>query len=451
MKTPSDTLDRRGVIWGVVAVAIALVLVVLGSVGLRWFDAALVGYLFGTLFASSASPIAMQCGYDGRRPRCCASVAGRHCDFIDRGTTVQTVPMVCMHCEDPTCAEVCPADAIKQNEDGIVQSALKPRCIACSNCVYACPFGIPKLMTELDQMMKCDHCYDRTSIGLAPMCASVCPSQALWFGTPDEFSRHPDRIARRHVRVRHPGREDEGATVVREPGPVTIALGRTSTHWLDDPFGLDDAGGATGDGRFPSTHRSGAATSRTPPPARTTSPAGSSCATSCSPRAPSRPAPSAVAAWSSLRPINHGEPRPIVELDDVPVNGTHLFGYPTKDDPAILVRLPGDQLHAMSQKCTHLSCVVYYEADEPAHGVSRATRACSTHARARCWRAPAAAARTYRRRGARRNRLGARSAAVNRPAGRGRAVSSAVGVYVLVLARAPGVPAHRRGRRAAGR
>jgi hypothetical protein len=44
-------LDRRAVAWGVVAVGVAVVLVVLGSGGLRWFDAALVGYLFGTLFA----------------------------------------------------------------------------------------------------------------------------------------------------------------------------------------------------------------------------------------------------------------------------------------------------------------------------------------------------------------------------------------------------------------
>ena len=72
----------------------------------------------------------------------------------------------------------------------------------------------------------------------------------------------------------------------------------------------------------------------------------------------------ATAAWASLRPINHGEPRPIVALDKVPVNGSYLFRYPTQDDPAILVRLPGDQLRAMSQKCTHLSCVVYYQADE---------------------------------------------------------------------------------------
>lgn len=38
-------------------------------------------------------------------------------------------------------------------------------------------------------MMKCDMCYDRTSVGLKPMCASVCPSQALFYGTREEIER----------------------------------------------------------------------------------------------------------------------------------------------------------------------------------------------------------------------------------------------------------------------
>jgi Rieske Fe-S protein len=71
-----------------------------------------------------------------------------------------------------------------------------------------------------------------------------------------------------------------------------------------------------------------------------------------------------IAAWSSLRSINHGEPQRIVARADVPVGGSHLFRYPTADDPAILVRLSGDRLAAFSQKCTHLSCVVYYQASE---------------------------------------------------------------------------------------
>jgi len=110
-------------------------------------------------------------------------------DFIDREHSTQTVPIVCMHCESPTCAEVCPADAIKRTADGIVQSARKPRCIACNNCVLACPFGIPKMNSGMNLMMKCDMCYDRTSVGKKPMCASVCPSGALYFGTLEEIER----------------------------------------------------------------------------------------------------------------------------------------------------------------------------------------------------------------------------------------------------------------------
>ena len=111
-----------------------------------------------------------------------------HLEYVDRGKSVQTVPVVCMHCEQPTCAEVCPADAIKRTGDGVVQSARKPRCIACGNCVLACPFGVPEVYIDRQIMMKCDMCYDRTSVGKKPMCATVCPSQALFFGTREEIA-----------------------------------------------------------------------------------------------------------------------------------------------------------------------------------------------------------------------------------------------------------------------
>src|SRR6185312_5905986 len=32
-------------------------------------------------------------------------------------------------------------------------------------------------------------CYDRTSLGKKPMCATVCPSQALFFGTREEIEQ----------------------------------------------------------------------------------------------------------------------------------------------------------------------------------------------------------------------------------------------------------------------
>ena len=51
------------------------------------------------------------------------------------------------------------------------------------------PFGVPKMNTRMSLMMKCDMCYDRTSVGLKPMCASVCPSQALTYTTREEMAR----------------------------------------------------------------------------------------------------------------------------------------------------------------------------------------------------------------------------------------------------------------------
>jgi len=112
-----------------------------------------------------------------------------HLETIQRSESVQTAPQICMHCEDPICARVCPADAIKKTPDGVVQSSLKPRCIGCSNCVLSCPFGVPKYRAEIDQMMKCDMCYDRSSVGKRPMCATVCPSGALTFTTMEEIQR----------------------------------------------------------------------------------------------------------------------------------------------------------------------------------------------------------------------------------------------------------------------
>jgi Fe-S-cluster-containing dehydrogenase component len=112
-----------------------------------------------------------------------------HLEYVERSRSVQTVPVVCMHCEQPTCAEVCPADAIKRTGDGVVQSARKPRCIACGNCVVACPFGVPEVFEDRQIMMKCDMCYDRSSVGKKPMCATVCPSQALFFGSFEEIEQ----------------------------------------------------------------------------------------------------------------------------------------------------------------------------------------------------------------------------------------------------------------------
>ncbi|HET7093508.1 MAG TPA: 4Fe-4S dicluster domain-containing protein, partial [Thermomicrobiales bacterium] len=110
-------------------------------------------------------------------------------DFIDREMSVATQPTVCMHCQDPIapCAQVCPVLAILISPDGVVHQAEPSRCIGCRNCVYACPFGVPKFDSAARLMKKCNLCYDRTSQGLQPWCAQACPTQALWYGDYEEF------------------------------------------------------------------------------------------------------------------------------------------------------------------------------------------------------------------------------------------------------------------------
>ena len=94
-----------------------------------------------------------------------------------------------MHCDSPTCAEVCPADAIKRTDDGVVQT--RPQ--AALHRLQQLRAGLPVRRAQDEHadelMMKCDMCYDRTSVGKKPMCASVCPSQALFFGTREEIEQ----------------------------------------------------------------------------------------------------------------------------------------------------------------------------------------------------------------------------------------------------------------------
>lgn len=73
-----------------------------------------------------------------------------------------------------------------------------------------------------------------------------------------------------------------------------------------------------------------------------------------------------MAWWASLRTINTGEPRSIVELAEVSVGASYLFDYPTRQDPAMLLRLDEETVIGFSQKCTHLGCVVYWA---PEHGL----------------------------------------------------------------------------------
>jgi nitrite reductase/ring-hydroxylating ferredoxin subunit len=51
---------------------------------------------------------------------------------------------------------------------------------------------------------------------------------------------------------------------------------------------------------------------------------------------------------------------PVAAMGELPVGGARTFTYPTARDSCILVRTGTDSYVAYSQKCTHLSCAVFY-------------------------------------------------------------------------------------------
>lgn len=65
-----------------------------------------------------------------------------------------------------------------------------------------------------------------------------------------------------------------------------------------------------------------------------------------------------VRAW--LRRESRYPVRAIARVDEVPVGGVRLFAYPAAQDACILLRPDANTFLAFSQKCTHLSCAVYY-------------------------------------------------------------------------------------------
>ena len=125
--------------------------------------------------------------------------------------------MLCMHCENAPCEEVCPSGATYRRDDGIV-AVDQDKCIDCKACMVACPYSVrfenPK-NTYFNQkghakdedrfsfrlpgiVEKCTFCKDRIDKakmrGLVPgvdwdanpACVNACPVNARTFGDLDD-------------------------------------------------------------------------------------------------------------------------------------------------------------------------------------------------------------------------------------------------------------------------
>ena len=107
-----------------------------------------------------------------------------------------SLPMMCQHCENPPCADVCPTGASFKRADGIV---LVDRhiCIGCRYCMMACPYKARSFVHEElhDQkpynprgkgcVESCNMCVSRVDEGKQPACVEACAadgSNAIIFG-----------------------------------------------------------------------------------------------------------------------------------------------------------------------------------------------------------------------------------------------------------------------------
>lgn len=98
----------------------------------------------------------------------------------------QTISFSCMHCEKPSCVEVCPSGALsKRAQDGIV-TVDQDKCIACRSCEKACPFDVPQYGPS-GTMQKCNMCLERIEQHQQPLCVATCPGEALKLGTMEDL------------------------------------------------------------------------------------------------------------------------------------------------------------------------------------------------------------------------------------------------------------------------
>ena len=132
------------------------------------------------------------------------------------------VPVLCNHCKEAACVEVCPTGATYKREDGIVVIDYD-KCIGCRYCLISCPYqqrspykddkkeyfpnqGLTPFETlgreiyplQKGTMTKCNFCVERIDQGQAdnlqpgadreatPACVNICPVNARIFGDLDD-------------------------------------------------------------------------------------------------------------------------------------------------------------------------------------------------------------------------------------------------------------------------
>jgi len=121
----------------------------------------------------------------------------RKVELKDKRTgEAHSLPLMCQHCAEPPCVDVCPTGASFKRADGIVLVD-KHICIGCRYCMMACPYKARSFVHEVLTEQKpysprgkgvvesCTLCVHRVDEGRQPACVEACSGDghdALLFG-----------------------------------------------------------------------------------------------------------------------------------------------------------------------------------------------------------------------------------------------------------------------------
>jgi molybdopterin-containing oxidoreductase family iron-sulfur binding subunit len=104
-----------------------------------------------------------------------------------------SLPLMCQHCKEPPCVDVCPTGASMRREDGIVLVD-KHLCIGCRYCMMACPYDarsfVHETLTNQKEHMprgkgtveSCTLCVHKIDKGETPACVEAVDGDAIIFG-----------------------------------------------------------------------------------------------------------------------------------------------------------------------------------------------------------------------------------------------------------------------------
>ena len=120
----------------------------------------------------------------------------RKVELKDMRGQVRSLPMMCQHCAEPPCVDVCPTGASFKRADGIVLVD-RHTCIGCRYCMMACPYKARSFVHEPTTGQRpdvprgkgcvesCTLCVHRIDRGGIPACVEACEAaghKALLFG-----------------------------------------------------------------------------------------------------------------------------------------------------------------------------------------------------------------------------------------------------------------------------